>query len=333
MRILILGGTRFIGRALTERLLADGNEVHLVTRTVEHAAFARPSGAYITPGDRRDPETLKRATGRGHPNAPRYVYDAVYDFLGFDAHDARVAVEALRDHCKRLVFLSTGSVYWVAEARNCPWVETDGQLPLRDRATCDHAEFDYGVAKRACEEVYRASGMPVVIVRAPVVSGPNDHKRRDQYWVRRIAEGRPCILPDGGTNVFNHVYVDDLVEMLARLANAPDVAGEAFNACDRVFTTLREYVERLAAIVGREPVLVDVPRAAIAAARLDDRSFYFADTKSHALDNRKAESRLGMRFRTPDEWMPPTVAWCLRQPADPAEDERLAIESALARSS
>lgn len=325
MRVLILGGTRFIGRALTMRLLAEGHELHLVTRTREHAAFA-PS-AVVHAGDRREPTTLAAAPGR---------FDVVYDFLGFDAHDASVAVAALGGRCDRFVHLSTGSVYWVAATRNCPWVEPEGtMLPLRDRATCDAAEFDYGVAKRACEQVYRdaaaRSGFPAIFVRAPVVSGPNDHRKRDLYWVRRIVEGRPCVLPDGGHNVFNHVYVGDLVETLARLATAPFTPGEAFNAADRVFTTLREYVLRLAAIAKHDARLVDVPRAAIAASGLDDRSFYFADTLSHVLDNRKAESRLGLSFLTPDAWMPPTVAWCLEQPPDPSEEPRLETESDLAR--
>lgn len=326
MRILILGGTRFIGRALTARFLAEGHEVHLVTRTREHAAFA--PRATVHAGDRREPATLAAATGR---------FDVVYDFLGFDAHDARVAVAALAGRCDRLVHLSTGSVYWVAAVRICPWVETDGTLPVRDRAACDHSEFDYGIAKRECEQVYRdaaeRSGFPAMFVRAPVVSGPNDHKRRDQYWVRRLLEGRPCVLPDGGLNVFNHVYVDDLVETLARVATAPFTPGEAFNAADRVFTTLREYVLRLADVVKREAHLAAVPRAAIRQAGLDDRSFHFADTSSHVLDSRKAESRLGMSFLTPDRWMPPTVAWCREQALDSAEDARLALEATLARGS
>lgn len=323
MRVLILGGTRFIGAALTRRLLVEGHEVHLVTRTAGHAAFA--PAAIVHAGDRRDPATLASATG---------TFDVVYDFLGFDAHDARVAIAALAGRCSRFVFLSTGSVYWVASVRNCPWVETDGTLPLRDRAECDHAEFDYGIAKRECEQAYRDAaakdGFPAIAVRAPVVSGPGDHKKRDLYWVHRLLQGKPLILPDGGHNVFNHVYVDDLVGVLLRLATADAEPGEAFNAADRVFTTLREYVGRLAAIVNREPRFAVVPRAAIAAAGLDDRSFYFADTSSHVLDNRKAESRLAMSFLTPDHWMPPTVEWCRQQPLED-EDARLAIEASLAK--
>lgn len=325
MRVLLLGGTRFIGRALTLRLLGDGHEVHLVTRTREHAAFAPK--AVVHPGDRRRPATLAAAAGR---------FDCVYDFLGFDAEDAKVAVDAFATRCSRFVHLSTGSVYWVAAARRCPWVEADGTiLPLRDRGSCDVAEFDYGIAKRECERVYREAagrdGFPAVMVRAPVISGPDDHKRRDLYWVRRILEGRPLVMPDGGHNVFNHVYVDDLVELLVRISLAKDVApGEAFNACDRVFTSLREYVSWFAEVLGKPANLADVPRAAIAAAGLDDRSFFFADTSSHVLDNRKSESRLGMSFRTPDLWIPPTAQWCRAQPPDPAEDARLALEARLA---
>ncbi len=314
MKALVLGGTRFIGRALVARLRADGHEVRVMSRA---------AGADVR-GDRRSAADLSRAAGDA-------MWDVVYDFLGMDARDAEVAVEALRGKCSRLVHLSTGSVYWVSSVSRCPWVEEDGELPLRDRATCDHGEFDYGVAKREAERVYRASGIPVAIVRAPVVSGPEDHKRRDLYWVRRIVEGRPLVMPDGGMNVFNHVYVDDLVETLVRLATAQFEPGEAFNACDRVFTTLREYVSWFAKVVGKPAALVDVPRAKIAEAGLHDRSFYFADTKSHVLDDRKAERRLGMRFKTPDEWIPPTVRWCLAQGFDASEETRLLMEARLAR--
>lgn len=285
--------------------------------------MSRAEGADVR-GDRRDVKDLARAVAGE-------TWDVVYDFLGMDARDAQVAAEVLRGKCARLVHLSTGSVYWVSRESRCPWVEEDGALPLRDRATCDHDEFDYGVAKREAERAYRESGLNVAIVRAPVVSGPNDHKRRDLYWVRRIVEGRPLVMPDGGLNVFNHVYVDDLVETLVRLATAQCEPGEAFNASDRVFTTLREYVSWLASIAGKKPILADVPRAEIAEAGLHDRSFFFADTKSHVLDDRKAERRLGLRFKTPDEWMPPTVAWCLEQPRDPTEEARLLMEARIAR--
>ncbi|HVO31123.1 MAG TPA: hypothetical protein VMV18_10315, partial [bacterium] len=135
-----------------------------------------------------------------------------------------------------------------------------------------------------------------------------------------------------GHNVFNHVYVDDLVELLVRIAQAKQIApGEAFNAADRVFTTLRQYVSWFADVIGTKAALVDVPRAALAAAGLHDRSFFFADTKSHVLDNRKAERAFGLSFRTPDLWIPPTVEWCRAQAPDPAEDARLAAESRLAR--
>jgi nucleoside-diphosphate-sugar epimerase len=149
--------------------------------------------------------------------------------------------------------------------------------------------------------------------------------------VRRILEGRPCVLPDGGSNVFNHVYVDDLVEMLVRLSTAHLPPGDALNAADRVFTSLREYVSLFADVLGRKPELADVPRSAIAAAGLDDRSFFFADTNSHVLDNRKAERTLDLRFKTPEEWIPPTATWCREQPFDAAELGRLSIEADLAR--
>jgi dTDP-glucose 4,6-dehydratase len=324
MRQLILGGTRFIGRALVRRLVARGDEVHVLSR---HAALASAEGAHAHEGDRRDAKALAEAA--------RGDFDTVFDFLGMDGGDARLAAAAFRTNCRRFVHLSTGSVYWVAQASRCPWIESDDNLALRDRAGADAEEFDYGVAKREAEAVYRAAaqhGLPLAIVRAPVVSGPGDWRRRDLYWVRRILSGRPCLLPDGGANVFNHVYVDDLVELLIRIGEDGNIVpGTAFNAADRIFTTLRGYLSWFGEVIGRKPVLVDLPRASLPKG-LSDRSFFFADTKSHVLDNRRAESAFGPIFRTPEEWIPPTVAWCQAQPSDPADEPRLAAEQALAES-
>ena len=119
--------------------------------------------------------------------------------------------------------------------------------------------------------------------------------------------------------------------MLRGLATDREIApGEAFNAADRIFTSLRQYVEWFADVLGVEAQLADVPRSAIAAAGLSDRSFFFADTKAHVLDNRKAEARFGKIFRGPDAWIPPTAAWCRAQPPDATETSRLAMEAALA---
>lgn len=343
MNVVVLGGTRFIGRALVTRLSREGHSILVLTRTPAHAeraGIAKLPGVQIVAGDRTATPVL-RATAREASRSARGEAPVVFDFLGMNGADATAAVHAFDGKCRRFVQLSTGAVYWVQEAERCPWIEADDAFPLRDRATCDVGEFDYGVAKRDAEAVYRAaargSGFPAVLVRAPVVSGPGDWRRRDLYWVRRLLDGRPCILPDGGHNVFNHVYVDDLVELLVRLVRgeeaAPIAPGEALNAADRIFTTLRQYVAWLADVAGVRANLVDVPRTAIAGAGLHDRSFYFADTKSHVLDNRKAERAFGGIFRTPDAWMPPTVAWCRAEAAasDPAEDARLALESRLAR--
>ena len=318
MKILVLGGTRFIGKSLVARLAAEKHDVHVLSR---HDA----PGATVHKGDRRDAALLSHLAAAG--------FETVIDFLGMNGSDSQLAVDAFRGRTSRFVHISTGAIYWVQNATRCPWIESDDALPLRDRARADAEEYDYGIAKRECETVLRTAareGFPAVIVRAPVVSGPGDWRRRDLYWVRRLLEKRPCVMPDGGHNVFNHVYVDDLVSLLAVLAVDRTLApGEAFNACDRVFTSLREYVGWFADILGVSATLVDVPRAAIQRAGLHDRSFFFADTKSHVLDNRKAEARFGKTFRTPDAWIPPTAEWCRAQAPDPAEDARLAAEARL----
>ena len=115
MKVLVLGGTRFIGRRLVESLLARGHRVTLFNRGQRLHPFGNRVSRVT--GDRKNAADLARAAHAGR--------DAVYDFLSFDAGDSRLAVEAFAGRTDHFVQISTCSVYWCTGDFPCPVSEEE----------------------------------------------------------------------------------------------------------------------------------------------------------------------------------------------------------------
>ena len=204
MRILVLGGTAFVGRAFVEAAVEAGHEVTLFNRgrtapdlfaDLEHIA-----------GDRR--VELRILSGRR--------FDAVYDSSGYRPDDVARAVAGL--DADRYVFVSTISVYADPSVAG-----QDEHAPLRERGD------DYGALKVACERMLPADAL---IVRPGVVAGPHDPTDRFAHWVRARAAGDRFQAPAPPERPVQLIDARDLADFtLAQLeagAIGPfNVAGEA----------------------------------------------------------------------------------------------------------
>ena len=191
MKLLILGGTQFVGRAVAEAALAAGHEL-----TLFHRGRTNPGlfpGAEHVHGDRE--ADLSALAGRS--------WDAVVDTSGYEPHVVRASVEALRE--THYVFVSTISVY--ADLTAGP-----------DEQSTVHATGDgYGELKAACERELPADAQ---IVRPGLVVGPHDPTYRFTYWVDRIARGGDVVAPAPEERPVQLIDVRDLGEWLVRSAEA-----------------------------------------------------------------------------------------------------------------
>ncbi|MGC5320838.1 NAD-dependent epimerase/dehydratase family protein [Micromonospora arida] len=229
MRILILGGTRFLGRATARLAVEQGHEVTCAARGVSGAV---PAGARFVAADRDDPESLVPLAAAG--------FDAVVDVTRQISH-ARHALDALADHVGHWSFVSTISVYAdnttpgqsAADAPVLPAAPADVDGPVGP----DHRW--YGECKVSIEELVRER-MGVdrsFICRAGLIVGAEDPSDRFPYWVRRLSADGEVLAPGHPTDRVQFVDVADLAGWLlhaagTRLGGTYDGSGPAMSRAE-----------------------------------------------------------------------------------------------------
>ena len=214
MRILVLGGTVFLGRALTDAALAGG---HVVTHFHRGKSSAPDARVETLNGDRAG--SLDALAGR--------AWDAVIDTSGYLPQVVTRSAQALRATAGRYLFVSSISVYdnFEREGIDEDWPLAPAPDPLPDTMTWDK----YGALKAACEAVVReAFGAKSLVVRPGLLVGPHDTTDRFTWWPARVARGGRIAAPAHPALPVQFVDVRDLAEWMVRLLDR-DASG-TFNA-------------------------------------------------------------------------------------------------------
>jgi nucleoside-diphosphate-sugar epimerase len=216
MRLLVLGGTVCVGRAIVEDALRSGAEVTLFGRG--------KTGAGLFPGLTRltgDRDTGDYAALRGAS------WDAVVDVSGYVPRHVGQAMDAVGGRAGRYVFISSHAVYRRDGVPPGSAEDTSRRPPVR--GTEELAEETYGPLKVACEDdVMARYGSRATIVRPGKVAGPHDPSDMFTYWVRRAARGGRVALPGDPDQPVQVIDVRDLARLVVRLI-ADDRPG-AFHA-------------------------------------------------------------------------------------------------------
>ena len=217
MRLLVLGGTKFVGRAAVEAALARGHEVTLFNRGETNPELF-PEAEKLR-GDRG--EDLTALEGR--------TWDAVIDPSGFVPQVVRSSAAALADSVGHYLFISSVSVYQDVSRPNdeeSTLEELDDDKPV-DRLLEDYS--NYGALKVLCERAV-AEAMPGrhTLVRPGLIVGPHDPTGRFTYWPHRIARGGEVLVPGPPERTVQFVDVRDLAGWLIDLSERK--VGGAFNA-------------------------------------------------------------------------------------------------------
>lgn len=213
MHILVLGGTRFVGRAITDALLGRGDTVTLFNRGKTNPGLY--PGVETVIGDR-----TKDLSALGDRE-----WDAVIDVAAHDPRVVRLSAETFAKRAGRYVFVSTVSVY-AGQSTTEAQLEDAPLAELRAGAT-ELAEV-YGPNKALSEHVVRdIYGDRALIGRPGLITGPHDPTDRVPYWPRRIARGGRVLAPGDPADLVQFIDVRDLATFFAEACHAG--RGGVFN--------------------------------------------------------------------------------------------------------
>ena len=311
MEVLVVGGNRFVGYELALRLLAGGHRVTLFNR----GSLSDPFGGRVERlrGDRTAGDFARLLAGRR--------FDAAVDFAVFRGEEAAEAVRTLRDRVGHYVTISTGQVYLVREPRPAPAREADYDGPVMPAPVSprDKEEWDYGMGKRAAEDVlaeaWAAHRFPSTRLRLPMVNGERDYFRRLEGYLWRLLDGGPLILPDGGDRPMRHVYGAAVARAIAALLGRRSTFGEAYNLAQDETPTLREMLAIAGELLGAPPRFVPTPARDIEAAGLDVVAVSpFSGRWMSFLDPGRARAELGFRHEPLREYVGRIVAAFVAHP-------------------
>ncbi len=201
MKLLVLGGTEFVGRAVVEAARARGDEVTVFNRGRSPA----PAGVRALTGDRSTPGGLAALAGGR--------WDAVVDTWSWQPFAVRDAARFLADRAGRYAYVSSRSVY--AWPMSPGPAEIAPVLEASPDAGEDGVEVPYGEAKRGGELAAEAVfGDRALLVRAGLILGPYENIGRLPWWLNRVAAGGPVLAPGPADLALQYIDARDLADWI-----------------------------------------------------------------------------------------------------------------------
>jgi nucleoside-diphosphate-sugar epimerase len=283
MKVLILGGTRFVGKRLVHLLADQGHNVTVGSRGRTIVSF--PGNVQRLKLDRASKDSL--ATALAHSQ-----WDIVYDQICFSADDAASAVEILAGKTSRYVLCSSAAVYTnpldVGEGAFDP-----SAYSIR---SIERSGSSYAEGKRLAEAViFQRASFPAAAVRFPIILGPDDYTKRLRVQIQRIAGNEPVNIenPDVEISLISSV---EAAAFLAWLSGVPHTGP--FNACSDGPVSLKTIVRFIEEATGHTAIVKRQPDT--------DPFSLFGKPVSATMNTGKAR-RCGFQFQQTRDWLPALV--------------------------
>lgn len=304
---LVIGGTRFIGRHLVERLRGDGYDVTIFNRGSHENPFESARDVSHVEGDRTDDRALTTVAEQVDP-------DVVFDVVAYHPGDVETATNVFSD-VEAYVYVSSGSAYAEDEI---PKREGETSIePCSAEQATDDSSASYGNRKAEGDRAVRRGaeqGIRAMSVRPPIVYGPHDYTERLDYWLHRVDTYDRIVLPGDGTNLWHRAYVGDVATALVTVAER-GTAGEAYNVGDRNAVTLGRMVDLIADEMGEAVDVVHASARELDIADLALTDFPLYRPYPHLLSTAKLSS-LGWEATPPHDAMADTVTEYRRSDRD-----------------
>ncbi len=233
MRVLIMGGTRFIGVDLTQILAEQGHEVVLFNRGNKPAPR---SGIRQIQGDRKDPVQLQQLASE--------TFDAIFDNNGRELSDTQPLAEMFKGKIQQFIYMSSAGVYLKGD--QMPHLETDATDPNSRHSG------------KADTEAYLATQeMPFTAIRPTYIYGPRNYNDLEAWFFDRIVRDRPIPIPGSGAHFTQFGHVADLAQAMSLVLGNTQTIGQIYNISGERYVTFDGLARACAEAAGKSmPKLV-----------------------------------------------------------------------------
>ncbi|MEM7592001.1 MAG: NAD-dependent epimerase/dehydratase family protein [Cyanobacteria bacterium P01_A01_bin.83] len=250
MRILIMGGTRFIGVYLTKVLVAQGHEVILFNRGNHPSPV---EGVRQIQGDRKDAAQLKEKLNREK-------FDVIFDNNGRELSDTQPLVEIFNGQIQHFVYVSSAGVYLPTE-----------QMPHKEGDPVDPNSRHKG--KHHTEAYLAQSGIPWTSVRPSYIYGPQNYNDLEAWFFDRLARERPIPIPGNGKYITQFGHIQDLVAAMAKIPGNQAAVNKIYNISGDRYVTFDGLAYACAEAAGKSPEKIQL-------VHYDPRQFDFGKRKA-----------------------------------------------------
>lgn len=244
-KILILGGTNFIGRLLTESLIKTDHDITLFNRGKTNSELFPEIKKVI--GD-RETNDIEKITNQN--------WDIVFDLSCYYPNSLEKLLNSLKGKVGKYVFVSTVSVY-----------DTNNQLAINENEkvfSCNESEktntlmYTYGNRKAECERILLAhSDLAKVILRPAVVYGKYDYTDRFYYWIYHVVKQNKILFPENGLNsLINFTFVEDLVKTMI-YSGFHQMQNEIYNVTTHDQVNISKIINTVSGILNKKVELVN----------------------------------------------------------------------------
>ena len=235
MRILVIGGTRFIGIYLTKQLVEAGHEVVLLNRG-NHSSPVE--GLETIECDRKDPEALKSAL-------TDQTFDAIYDNTGRELEHTKPLVDLFNGKVQHFIYISSAGVYAKSD-----------QMPHKEGDPVDPNSRHKG--KHHTEDYLKTSGIPFTSIRPVYIYGPQNYNPLESWFFDRIVRDRPIPIPGSGMALTHLGHCHDLAAAMVSVLGNSQAIGQIYNISGEKAVTFDGLARGCAIATGKDPDAIKI---------------------------------------------------------------------------
>tara|TARA_Y100001978_G_C23692587_1_gene435663 strand:- start:1557 stop:2477 length:921 start_codon:yes stop_codon:yes gene_type:complete len=221
MKILVMGGTRFVGKSLVEKLLKQKHEIDIFTRGNK----PNPKGTKLIKGDRKSIEDIFKLKNN--------KYNLVFDVSGRELEDTKILIENINNSFERYVYVSSAGVY--KENNELPLIESD-EIDIQSRHR----------GKFQTENWLLEKNIPFTSFRPTYIYGPQNYNKIENWFFERIINLKKVPIPGDGSLITQLGHVSDLTDVMIKCVNYEKANKNIYNISGEKGITIKGLILKCA---------------------------------------------------------------------------------------